>query len=69
MITCKHKNDGLCPACAKESPYTQFRYCRAACLLPTCSECGYFWGPGAPEALRGRPMFKRVDEEEGCVRG
>lgn len=31
----------------------EFRYCKAKCFA--CRECGYFWGPGAREDLRGKP--------------
>jgi len=34
-------------------PTLVFRTCKAKCFA--CKECGYFWGEGAREELRGKP--------------
>lgn len=36
-----------------EPPYLVFRYCKKQCFA--CNECGYFWGPGAPDGIAGKP--------------
>jgi hypothetical protein len=53
MLSCKHKLDGLCAACAQQKPYTVFKY--EECKKEDCKCCGYFWGPGN-EKLAGQKI-------------
>lgn len=54
MKTCKHKRDGLCKPCEEAKVFYEFKTCKDRCLA--CNQCGYFYGSGAPETLRGRPV-------------
>lgn len=41
------------PEEADKPVWASFRYCKDKCLEPSCKQCGWFWGPGHPNA--GQP--------------
>lgn len=60
---CHHQLEGLCKACSEQTPFYQFRLCKKKCLA--CNECGYFYGTGAPEHLRGKPVVFSTHSPSG----
>lgn len=57
MATCDHnmkaRRDGLCGPCSGVKVYMTYRLSKGCQTCQGCRECGWFWGPGAPEALQG----------------
>lgn len=60
-VQCEHnsklRKEGLCKPCSEKKPYMVFRLCEVKTCPggEACIHGGYFWGPGAPEALQGQP--------------
>jgi hypothetical protein len=61
-IDCKHNRKlrlhGLCKDCKEKKPYMVFLLCKGD-NCDHVNECGYFWGPGAPDDLIGKRCFNR----------